>query len=470
MLDEGDPAAAFALFEQAAAIAERFHEADLATMSRLGRGQSLIDMGEIERGVAFLDDAMLAVTSGEVGPGRHRDRLLRLDRVVPRDLRPAPGPGLDRRVEPLVRRAARPRAVPRPMPRVSRRADAIPRGLARGDRGGPPSRAVAAPPAARAGGRRGATTSRPSCCGCGATSTPRSPPIARRPSGADGPEPGLAMLRLAQGRAQAPDSRCSTRALDETPSGLARAPLLAALVEIAIASGDVGSARTAADELARARRDRRRAAPRRDRDACRRHRQARRGRRPRGARRVPALVRTCGSRSTRRTRSARVRVGIALACRAARRRGHGGDRARRRARGLRAARSRTRRAPRRRGRRGATADAGRAQRPRGRGPPRGSPGAGRTARSRRRSGSASGPSTATSATSTRSSTCPPEPPRPRLPTSTASSELLTRYPSRPTARLGISADAARGPRRLRSRSATGRHRSVASDARPRRRP
>ena len=67
-LDAGDPAAALDTFERAAAIAERFGEPDLATMSRLGRGQALIDMSEVSRGVALLDEAMLAVTSGEVSP------------------------------------------------------------------------------------------------------------------------------------------------------------------------------------------------------------------------------------------------------------------------------------------------------------------------------------------------------------------------------------------------------------------
>jgi len=67
-LDEGDAPRALALFEEAGAYGARFDEVDLATLARLGRGRSLIVMGEVERGVALLDDAMLAVTSGEVGP------------------------------------------------------------------------------------------------------------------------------------------------------------------------------------------------------------------------------------------------------------------------------------------------------------------------------------------------------------------------------------------------------------------
>jgi DNA-binding CsgD family transcriptional regulator len=67
-LDTGDPSAAFALFDQTAAIAAKFDDPDLSTLGRLGRGQSLIAMGETARGVAFLDEAMVAVTAGEVSP------------------------------------------------------------------------------------------------------------------------------------------------------------------------------------------------------------------------------------------------------------------------------------------------------------------------------------------------------------------------------------------------------------------
>jgi DNA-binding CsgD family transcriptional regulator len=65
-LDEGDPSAAFDFFAQAAAIADRFDDLDLATLGRLGRGQSMIALGRTAEGVALLDEAMVAVTSGEV--------------------------------------------------------------------------------------------------------------------------------------------------------------------------------------------------------------------------------------------------------------------------------------------------------------------------------------------------------------------------------------------------------------------
>jgi DNA-binding CsgD family transcriptional regulator len=67
-LEGGDPAAAFELFAGAAAIADQFDDQDLATLGRLGRGQCLIAMGRTAEGVGLLDEAMIAVTSGEVSP------------------------------------------------------------------------------------------------------------------------------------------------------------------------------------------------------------------------------------------------------------------------------------------------------------------------------------------------------------------------------------------------------------------
>ena len=67
-LDEGDPGRALAVFEEIAALAERLGNAEGVAMSCLGRGQALMALGEIERGTALLDQAMVAVTLGEVSP------------------------------------------------------------------------------------------------------------------------------------------------------------------------------------------------------------------------------------------------------------------------------------------------------------------------------------------------------------------------------------------------------------------
>ena len=65
---EGDAARAHATFEQMAGIAHRFGDADLMALSRLGLGRALLGMNRVPEGVAFLDEAMVAVTSGEVSP------------------------------------------------------------------------------------------------------------------------------------------------------------------------------------------------------------------------------------------------------------------------------------------------------------------------------------------------------------------------------------------------------------------
>jgi DNA-binding CsgD family transcriptional regulator len=63
------------------------------------------------------------------------------------------------------------------------------------------------------------------------------------------PQPGLALLRLAQGRTEAA-AAAVRRVLGETADRLGRIRLLPAAVEIMLATGDVRAARAAADELA----------------------------------------------------------------------------------------------------------------------------------------------------------------------------------------------------------------------------
>src|SRR6188474_902298 len=65
---QGDAAGGHAVFSQAAAIADRFHDRDLASLARHGRGRALIQLGHISEGVALLDEAMVAVIAGDVAP------------------------------------------------------------------------------------------------------------------------------------------------------------------------------------------------------------------------------------------------------------------------------------------------------------------------------------------------------------------------------------------------------------------
>ena len=65
---EGNAKTAHTLFVEAAAIGERFGDVSLVTLARMGQGRALIRQREIARGVSLLDEAMVAVTAGEVSP------------------------------------------------------------------------------------------------------------------------------------------------------------------------------------------------------------------------------------------------------------------------------------------------------------------------------------------------------------------------------------------------------------------
>ena len=67
-IDEGDAAAAYATFSHAAEIGDRFRDPDLVTLARLGRSQALIRLGQTAEAVALLDEVTVAVTAGEVSP------------------------------------------------------------------------------------------------------------------------------------------------------------------------------------------------------------------------------------------------------------------------------------------------------------------------------------------------------------------------------------------------------------------
>jgi len=64
------------------------------------------------------------------------------------------------------------------------------------------------------------------------------------------PQPGLALLRLAQGRAESAAASIQSALATEERDPLARARLLPAAVEIALAAGDIEHARAASEELA----------------------------------------------------------------------------------------------------------------------------------------------------------------------------------------------------------------------------
>src|SRR6185436_11823119 len=67
-LDDGDATAARDMAVRAIEIGDRFDDPDLRAFATLGHGQALIALGDATAGTARLDEVMVAVTAGEVGP------------------------------------------------------------------------------------------------------------------------------------------------------------------------------------------------------------------------------------------------------------------------------------------------------------------------------------------------------------------------------------------------------------------
>jgi DNA-binding CsgD family transcriptional regulator len=65
---EGDVTAARAGFSEAVKIGGRFSDPQLETLARISEGRCVIYMGEISKGVALLDEGMVAVGAKEVSP------------------------------------------------------------------------------------------------------------------------------------------------------------------------------------------------------------------------------------------------------------------------------------------------------------------------------------------------------------------------------------------------------------------
>ena len=65
-LGDGEVETALALSTEVAEIGRRYGDPDLSALGALGRGEALIERGEVPAGMTSLDEAMVAVTAGEV--------------------------------------------------------------------------------------------------------------------------------------------------------------------------------------------------------------------------------------------------------------------------------------------------------------------------------------------------------------------------------------------------------------------
>jgi DNA-binding CsgD family transcriptional regulator len=235
-------------FVEAGEIAERFADPDATMFARLGRGYSLILQGRVDEGMALLDEVMVSVTADEVAPmlagiaycqvidlcqavfdlRRAREWTEALTRWCDSqpDLVPFRGNCLVHRCEIFRLQGAWTVAL-----ESARQAC---QWLA-----GPPAwdtLASAYYQLAEIQRLRGELEE--------AGESYRHASVAGRD-----PEPGMSLLRLAQGRIDlaVPAIR---RALDEADDPIARSRLLPACVEVLLEAGDVTASRAAADELA----------------------------------------------------------------------------------------------------------------------------------------------------------------------------------------------------------------------------
>jgi DNA-binding CsgD family transcriptional regulator len=241
---QGDPAAGDAAFTQAADIARRFGDRDLASLACHGRGRALIRLGNVADGVALLDEAMVAVIAGDVTPILAGDVYCSVLEGCQEtfDLRRAyewtmslaewcaAQPGLVRyRGECLLYRAE-------VMQLRGKWNDAAQDAQDACD-------LLASRPAAGAAFYRVGEIHR-----LRGESAKAETAYARANERGKKPQPGLSLLRLAQGQIDAAAASIRGVLLD-TRVRAARAGMLAAAVEILLAAGDLENARAAAAEL-----------------------------------------------------------------------------------------------------------------------------------------------------------------------------------------------------------------------------
>lgn len=67
-LGSGDHSRAHDLSVEAERFGRRFHDADLTALGHLGRGQARLHQGRAEEGLGLFDEAMVSVTAGELSP------------------------------------------------------------------------------------------------------------------------------------------------------------------------------------------------------------------------------------------------------------------------------------------------------------------------------------------------------------------------------------------------------------------
>jgi tetratricopeptide (TPR) repeat protein len=243
---QGDWPSTYAIAADAAAIGDRFGDIDFVTLARNLQGRALIAQGRTEDGMSLLDEAMVAVLADDVSEivagsvycsvieacqavfdlRRAQEWTAALTRWCESqpDLVPFSGSCLVHRAEVMQLHGAWPDAL-----------DAAQRACERLRQRPGPASGAAFYQKAELHRLRGEFA-------------PADDAYREAHRWGREPQPGLARLRLMQGRI-APAAAAIRRALDAAGDRATRGRLLPALVEILLAAGDIGAARVAADEL-----------------------------------------------------------------------------------------------------------------------------------------------------------------------------------------------------------------------------
>jgi ATP/maltotriose-dependent transcriptional regulator MalT len=244
---EGDYAGAAALFDQAVKIGQRFGERDLVALARQCMGRVLIGLGDIAEGVALLDEVMVGVVAGEVSAipagmiycsvveacqelfdiRRAHEWTAALSTWCDGQpgLVPFRGQCLVHRSQVLQFRGSWAEAKAEAHKALERLS--VPAGQ--------PAMGLALYQIADLHRLLGELTSAERCY---AQAAECGHPV----------QPGLALLRLAQGRVDAAEAAIR-HAADEATDRVSRARVLGPLVEIELAAGNIPAARAASEEL-----------------------------------------------------------------------------------------------------------------------------------------------------------------------------------------------------------------------------
>ncbi len=247
IFEAGDVAGAHAHFVHAGKIGARFAHRELITVARIGEGRMLIYLGDVAEGLARLDEAMASIEAGELSPLAAGDAYCSVIDACSElfDLRRCQAwtesfvRWCDTQQELVLYRGHCFLHRAEVLELLGAWLEALLEVRHACDR-------LAAPvnPAALAG----------ACAIEGDLLR-----LLRDLDGAEAayqrasehgrdPQPGLALLRLAQGRPTAADATIR-RALDEAQDPISRARLLGPYVEIVLATGDTTTARDGAEEL-----------------------------------------------------------------------------------------------------------------------------------------------------------------------------------------------------------------------------